>query len=63
MLRYIVVLISFIVFISPFTYASRLALVIGNGDYHHEPSLANPVNDATDITAALEMEMISFVTV
>ena len=54
MLRYIVVLISFIVFMSPFTYASRLALVIGNGDYHHEPSLANPVNDATDIAAVLK---------
>jgi uncharacterized caspase-like protein len=54
MLRYLVVLISFIVFMSSSTYASRLALVIGNGDYQHEPSLANPVNDATDIAAALK---------
>ncbi|MDM8558915.1 caspase family protein [Candidatus Parabeggiatoa sp. HSG14] len=54
MLRYIVVLISFIVFMSPFTYASRLALVIGNGDYLHESSLDNPVNDATDIAAVLK---------
>jgi len=54
MLRYLVVFISFIVFMSPETYASRLALVIGNGDYQHESSLDNPVNDATDIAAALK---------
>ena len=54
MLRYIIVLISFIVFMSSYTYASRLALVIGNGDYQHEPTLTNPVNDATDIAAALK---------
>jgi len=54
MSRYFVVLISFIIFISPSTYASRLALVIGNGAYHHESSLANPVNDATDMAAVLK---------
>lgn len=33
----------------------RLALVIGNKDYDWKP-LANPVNDATDIAAALERD-------
>ena len=33
--------------------ARRLALVIGNKDYPWKP-LANPVNDATDVAAALE---------
>ena len=32
----------------------RVALVIGNGSYAHAPSLANPLNDATDIGAALD---------
>ena len=32
----------------------RVALVIGNGSYAHAPSLANPLNDAADIGAALE---------
>ena len=32
---------------------NRVALVIGNGDYHTAP-LANPVNDARDMAAALE---------
>ena len=31
----------------------RVALVIGNSDYAHAPTLANPVNDAMDIGAAL----------
>ena len=31
----------------------RIALVIGNGAYQEDP-LANPVNDATDVTKALE---------
>ena len=31
----------------------RVALVIGNADYQHASRLANPVNDATDIGAAL----------
>jgi len=53
MLRYIVVLISFIVFMSPSTYASRLALVIGNNDYIHESSLSSPVNDARDMATVL----------
>ena len=32
----------------------RVALVIGNAVYAHAPSLANPLNDATDIGVALE---------
>ena len=32
----------------------RVALVIGNGSYAHAPSLANPLNDTTDIGAALD---------
>ena len=32
----------------------RVALVIGNGSYAHAPALANPLNDAADIGAALE---------
>ena len=32
----------------------RVALVIGNASYAHAPSLANPLNDANDIGAALD---------
>ena len=32
----------------------RVALVIGNAFYAHAPSLANPLNDANDIAAALD---------
>jgi uncharacterized caspase-like protein len=31
----------------------RVALVIGNGKYHHEGQLTNPPNDAREVTAAL----------
>lgn len=37
------------------TTGKRLALVIGNKDYAWKP-LANPVNDATDVAAALERD-------
>ncbi|MEM1382387.1 MAG: caspase family protein [Pseudomonadota bacterium] len=33
--------------------ADRIALVIGNGAYAHVPKLANPLNDAHDVGAAL----------
>ena len=33
--------------------AQRVALVIGNASYAHAPALANPLNDAADIGAAL----------
>src|SRR5450756_1534962 len=32
---------------------TRVALVIGNGDYRNTSRLANPRNDATDVAAAL----------
>ena len=34
--------------------AQRVALVIGNADYRHVPTLANPRNDAADVAVALE---------
>ena len=37
----------------PALAASRVALVIGNASYAHAPALANPLNDAADIGAAL----------
>jgi len=36
------------------TAGERVALVIGAGNYRHVPSLANPANDAADISAALD---------
>ena len=39
---------------SPVFAAQRVALVIGNASYAHAPALANPLNDATDIGAALD---------
>ena len=36
------------------TYADRLALVLGNGDYTSAPHLANSVNDATAVADALK---------
>lgn len=33
----------------------RIALVIGNSEYRYTSKLANPVNDAEDVAAALEM--------
>ena len=33
--------------------APRVALVIGNASYAHAPALANPLNDAADVGAAL----------
>ena len=38
---------------SAITNAQRIALVIGNGAYSHAPTLHNPRNDATDVTALL----------
>jgi uncharacterized caspase-like protein len=32
---------------------TKVALVVGNGAYAHAPALKNPVNDATDMAAAL----------
>ena len=41
-------------FVTPASAAQRVALVVGNASYAHAPSLANPLNDATDIGAALD---------
>ena len=38
----------------PALASSRVALVIGNAAYDHVPRLANPLNDAEDIGAALD---------
>jgi hypothetical protein len=51
MYHYFIVLISFLIILP--AHASRLALVIGNADYQHVAPLANPVNDANDITESL----------
>ncbi len=40
--------------VAPASAGQRVALVIGNASYAHAPSLANPLNDATDIGASLE---------
>ena len=39
---------------APLLAAPRVALVIGNASYAHAPALANPLNDAADMGAALE---------
>ena len=39
---------------APLSAAPRVALVIGNASYAHAPALANPLNDAADMDAALE---------
>ena len=39
--------------VRPACAAQRAALVIGNGAYAHAPALANPLNDAADVGAAL----------
>ena len=38
---------------APVLAQQRVALVIGNASYAHAPRLANPLNDAADISAAL----------
>jgi formylglycine-generating enzyme required for sulfatase activity len=58
MLRYLV-FISLVIFFTHAAQASRLALVIGNGDYNKRSNklklekLRNPVNDANDVAAEL----------
>ena len=39
---------------APALSGQRVALVIGNASYAHAPSLANPLNDASDIGASLD---------
>jgi uncharacterized caspase-like protein len=42
------------VLIERFKNEKRYALVIGNSTYKHVPALRNPINDATDLSAALK---------
>lgn len=49
------VAINLLGFYSPPAWtAARVALVVGNSDYLHAPSLENPVNDAADIADQLQ---------
>jgi uncharacterized caspase-like protein len=49
------ILACFIVFAGPaHAQERRVALVIGVSSYEHAPALANPLNDAVDVAAALE---------
>ena len=46
----------------PTRASDRVALVIGNADYAHVPRLANPLNDAGDMGAALARGQIARLT-
>ncbi len=48
------VVASLSLLVNPAVAGQRVALVIGNASYAHASSLANPLNDATDIGAALD---------
>jgi formylglycine-generating enzyme required for sulfatase activity len=50
--RYII--LSILLSLTAHAQASRIALLIGNGDYQNAATLANPVNDAKDMAAVLE---------
>jgi hypothetical protein len=43
-----------LLFASPAAAEKRVALVVGNSAYVSSPALANPVNDASDVAAALK---------
>src|SRR5688572_5842539 len=47
-------LLTAVALAQPAAAQKRVALVIGNGAYAHAGRLANPVNDATDMAAALK---------
>ena len=52
MVTMVITSLSFVV--QPALAERRAAFVIGNASCAHAPSLANPLNDATDIAAALD---------
>ena len=52
-LKYAVLALCFLCAL-PVHSSQRVALVIGNANYKHAPLLANPINDAVDMSAALE---------
>ena len=45
------IVLLFVASFLPTTAADRIALVIGNSDYSHVPTLANPENDAREVSA------------
>ncbi len=49
-----VVILGLQLLAAPALAGQRVALVIGNASYAHAPSLPNPLNDTTDMGAALE---------
>ena len=51
---YVALLVCSAAFAGSVLAAPRAALVIGNASYAHAPALANPLNDAADVGAALE---------
>jgi formylglycine-generating enzyme required for sulfatase activity len=53
-LRLLAILAALFAAAQPATAAQRVALVIGNGKYVNAGTLANPVNDAGDMAAALK---------
>lgn len=53
-LRSLIAAIAVFAFVQPALASRKIALVIGNGDYLHTQSLANPVNDAQAMSAKLE---------
>src|SRR5262245_16921096 len=53
MLRAVIALVVLLLLPPGASAAKRVALVIGNASYKHAGELANPRNDATDISAAL----------
>ncbi len=53
-LRFASFIVALLVFTVPLSAGPRYALVIGNGAYAHVSALANPVNDASDVSATLE---------
>ena len=58
--RLVVVLLLWLSVMMPLWAAERVALVIGNSAYQHAP-LRNPINDASDLAAALRAQGFSTV--
>jgi uncharacterized caspase-like protein len=46
-------LVAYFLAVSPAAAETRIALVVGNAAYEHAGVLANPLNDARDVAAAL----------
>lgn len=54
MQKLVTICLVFILVAATTAHASRLALVIGNGDYQNVPSLDTPVNDAKEMATLLK---------